>query len=136
MGRERTGRRTWWVLVAGEGPDEDLGTWSKAAAAAAAAVAAVAGGPVDACERGVNEVEGNCTGLFVDMGCSFSSNSFFLFFFKQKVCITYILLDLLFNSFRGTLHMIRWNIGFKLVIGTLQMSKHSIFILLWCNFFL
>jgi len=26
----------WWVLVAGKGSDEDLGTWSTAAAAAAA----------------------------------------------------------------------------------------------------
>jgi hypothetical protein len=34
-GRER-GRHTWWVLVAGQGPDEDLGTWRRAAAAVAA----------------------------------------------------------------------------------------------------
>jgi hypothetical protein len=31
MGREG---RTWWVLVAGGGPDEELGTWRSAAAAA------------------------------------------------------------------------------------------------------
>jgi hypothetical protein len=65
------------VLVAGEETDEDLGTWRRAAAAAA-------GGPVDACERGVNEVERNCMGLLVDMGRSFSSFSFLF-----KVFITY-----------------------------------------------
>jgi len=64
--------------------------------------AAVAGGPVDACERGVNEVERNCTGLLVDMGRSFSSNSFFLSFFKFLLHII-ILPDLyLFFSWNTT----------------------------------
>ena len=31
--RERRGGHTWWVLVAGEGPDEDLGRWRRDAAA-------------------------------------------------------------------------------------------------------
>jgi hypothetical protein len=43
---KRRGARTWWVLIAGEGPGEDpakglmmlhLGTWRRAAAAAAVA---------------------------------------------------------------------------------------------------
>ena len=33
---KRKGAQTWCVLVAGKGPDEDLGTWRRALASAAA----------------------------------------------------------------------------------------------------
>ena len=35
-GREEKDGNTWWVLVAGEKTDEDLGTWRRAAPAPAA----------------------------------------------------------------------------------------------------